>query len=92
MYSLKHLLNFVFSFILILLSSQSFSETITFKGLVLTDFWINKVIANNNVTRTVTWQRAEGASWSPDSPTNDLMRRAIFYTYKESLSLKTIFT
>lgn len=50
-------------------------------------YWQKNVaptIANNNVTRTVTWQRAEGASWSPDSPTNDLMRRAIFYTYKES--------
>ena len=50
MYSLKHLLNFVFSFILILLSSQSFSETISFKGLVLSDFWIKNVIANNNTT------------------------------------------
>ena len=50
MYSLKHLLNFFFSFILILLSSQSFSETISFKGLVLSDFWIKKVIANNNTT------------------------------------------
>ena len=50
MYSLKHLLNFVFSFIIILLSSQSFSETISFKGLVLSDFWIKKVIANNNTT------------------------------------------
>ena len=50
MYSLKYLLNFVFSFILILLSSQSFSETISFKGLVLSDFWIKKVIANSNTT------------------------------------------
>ena len=50
MYSLKHLSNFVFSFILILLSSQSFSETISFKGLVLSDFWIRKVVANNSST------------------------------------------
>ena len=50
MYSLKQLLNFVFLFILILLSSQSFSETISFKGLVLSNFWIKKVIANNNTT------------------------------------------
>ena len=50
MFLSKHSLNFVFLLILILSSSQSFSETISFKGLVLSDFWIKKVIANNNVT------------------------------------------
>ena len=50
MFSSKHSLNFVFLLILILSSSQSFSETISFKGLVLSDFWIKKVIANSNVT------------------------------------------
>ena len=50
MFSSKHPLNYVFLLIFILSSSQSFSETISFKGLVLSDFWIKKVIANNNVT------------------------------------------
>ena len=50
MFSSKHALNFLFLLTFILSSSQSFSETITFKGLVLSDFWIKKVIANNNVT------------------------------------------
>ena len=43
-------LKFLYLFTFILLTSQSFSETITFKGLVLSDFWIKKVIANNNIT------------------------------------------
>jgi|TARA_B100001094_G_scaffold166903_1_gene161533 hypothetical protein len=50
-------------------------------------FWQKNVaptIADNNVSRTVTWGRAAAASWSPDNPTNDLMRRAIFYSYKAS--------
>ena len=46
----KYVLKFLYLFTFILLSSQSFSETITFKGLVLSEFWIKKVIANNNVT------------------------------------------
>ena len=46
----KYVLKFLYLFTFILLSSQSFSETITFKGLVLSDFWIKKVIANNNIT------------------------------------------
>ena len=50
MVSPKYVLKFLYLFTFILLSSQSFSETITFKGLVLSDFWIKKVIANNNVT------------------------------------------
>ena len=50
MVSLKHLLKFLYLLTFILPSSQSFSETITYKGLVLSDFWIKKVIANNNVT------------------------------------------
>ena len=50
MFSSKYSLNFVPLLIFILLSSQSFSETIIFKGLVLSDFWIKKVIANNNIT------------------------------------------
>ena len=50
MFSSKQSLKFVFLLTFILTSSQSFSETITFKGLVLSDFWIKKVVANNNVT------------------------------------------
>ena len=50
MVSPKYVLKFFYLFTFILLSSQSFSETITFKGLVLSDFWIKKVIANNNIT------------------------------------------
>ena len=50
MFSSRHSLNILFLFIFNLLTSQSFSETITFKGLVLSEFWIKKVIANNNVT------------------------------------------
>ena len=50
MVSPKYVLKLLYLFTFILLSSQSFSETITFKGLVLSDFWIKKVIANNNVT------------------------------------------
>jgi len=50
MVSTKNVINFLYLFTFILLSSQSFSETITFKGLVLSEFWIKKVIANNNVT------------------------------------------
>ena len=50
MVSTKNVFKFLYLFTFILLSSQSFSETITFKGLVLSEFWIKKVIANNNVT------------------------------------------
>ena len=50
MVSPKYVLKFLYLFTFILLSSQSFSETIPFKGLVLSDFWIKKVIANNNIT------------------------------------------
>ena len=50
MVSTKNVIKFLYLFTFILLSSQSFSETITFKGLVLSEFWIKKVIANNNVT------------------------------------------
>ena len=50
MVSPKYVLKFLYLFTFILLSSQSFSETITFKGLVLSDFWIKKVIAYNNIT------------------------------------------
>ena len=46
----KYVLKFLYLFTFILFSSQSFSETINFKGLVLSDFWIKKVIANNNIT------------------------------------------
>ena len=49
MVSPKYVLKFLYLFTFILLSSQSFSETITFKGLVLSDFWIKKVIVNNNI-------------------------------------------
>ena len=42
MVSPKYVLKFLYLFTFILLSSQSFSETITFKGLVLSDFWIKK--------------------------------------------------
>ena len=47
MVSTKNVFKFLYLFTFILLSSQSFSETITFKGLVLSEFWIKKVIANN---------------------------------------------
>ena len=50
MVSTKNVFKFLYLFTFILLSSQSFSETITFKGLVLSDFWIKKVIAKNNIT------------------------------------------
>lgn len=50
MVSPKYILKFLYLFTFILLSSQSFSETISFKGLVLSEFWIKKVIANNNIT------------------------------------------
>ena len=50
MFSSKHFLNFLFLLFFILSSSKSFSETISFKGLILSDFWIKKVIANNNIT------------------------------------------
>ena len=50
MVSPKYVLKLLYLFTFILLSSQSFSETITSKGLVLSDFWIKKVIANNNIT------------------------------------------
>lgn len=45
---------------------------------------VSPLTINNNVNRTVIWGRADGASWSPDEPTGDLMRRAIFYTYKST--------
>ena len=50
MVSPKYVLKFLYLSTFIVLSSQSFSETITFKGLILSDFWIKKVIANNNIT------------------------------------------
>ena len=50
MFSSKHSLNFLFLLIVIFSSSQSISDTITFKGLVLSNFWIKKVIANSNTT------------------------------------------
>ena len=50
MVSPKYVSKLLYLFTFILLSSQSFSETITFKGLILSDFWIKKVIANNNIT------------------------------------------
>ena len=50
MFSSKHSLNFLFLLILIFLSSQSISDTINFKGLILSNFWIKKVIANSNTT------------------------------------------
>ena len=50
MVSPKYVSKLLYLFTFILLSSQSFSETITIKGLVLSDFWIKKVIANNNIT------------------------------------------
>ena len=50
MFSSRHSLNILFLFIFILSTSQSFSETISFKGLVLSNFWIKKVIANSKTT------------------------------------------
>lgn len=45
---------------------------------------VGPTIKDNNSNRTIIWGRANGASWSPDEPTGDLMRRAIFYSYKSS--------
>ena len=50
MISSRYSLNILFLFILILSTSQSFSETISFKGLVLSNFWIKNVIANSKTT------------------------------------------
>ena len=50
MFSSRHSLNILFIFIFILSTSQSFSETISFKGLVLSNFWIKNVIANSKTT------------------------------------------
>ena len=50
MFSSRHSLNILFLFIFNLLTSQSFSETISFKGLVLSNFWIKNVIANSKTT------------------------------------------
>ena len=50
MFSSRHSLNILFLFIFILSTSQSFSETISFKGLVLSNFWIKNVIANSKTT------------------------------------------
>ena len=50
MFSSRYSLNILFLFILILSTSQSFSETISFKGLVLSNFWIKNVIANSKTT------------------------------------------
>ena len=50
MVSPKYVLKFLYLFTFILLSSQSFSETISFKGLVLSNFWIKNVIANSKTT------------------------------------------
>ena len=50
MVSAKYVLKFLYLFTFILLYSKSFSETITFKGLILSDFWIKKVVANNDIT------------------------------------------
>ena len=53
MVSPKYVLKFLFLFTFILVSSQSFSETITFKGLVLSDFSkrieIHDMYIKNNV-------------------------------------------
>ena len=49
MFSSRHSLN-IFLFIFILSTSQSFSETISFKGLVLSNFWIKNAIANSKTT------------------------------------------
>ena len=50
MFSSRHSLNILFLFIFILSTSQCFSETISFKGLVLSNFWIKNVIANSKTT------------------------------------------
>ena len=50
MVSSKNVFKFLYLFTFILLSSQSYTETVTFKGLVLSEFWIKKVSANNNLT------------------------------------------
>ena len=50
MFSSRYSIKILFIFILILSTSQSFSETISFKGLVLSNFWIKDVIANSKTT------------------------------------------
>ena len=50
MFSSKYSLNFLFLLILIFSSSESISDTITFKGLILSNFWIKNVIANSKTT------------------------------------------
>ena len=50
MFSSRHSLNILFLFIFILSTSQSFSETISFKGLVLSNFWIKNLVANSKTT------------------------------------------
>ena len=54
MVSPKYVLNFLYLFTFILLSSQSFSETITFKGLVLSDFWIKKGLFKPKKSKNMT--------------------------------------
>ena len=50
MFSLKLSLNFLFLLVFILPSSICVAETISFKGLILSDYWIKNVISSTNTT------------------------------------------
>ena len=48
--SIKLLLNFIYTIILMTITSISFAETLNFKGLVIEDFWIKSSIGNHKIT------------------------------------------
>ena len=48
--SIKLLLNFIYTIILMTITSISFAETLNFKGLVIEDFWIKSSIGNHKMT------------------------------------------
>jgi len=50
------------------------------------DYWaknVSQYIENDQASRTAMWTRVGWASWSPENPPNDLLRRVIFYKVKE---------
>ena len=44
----KFRFNFIYTIILITITSTSFGETLNFKNLVIKDFWIKPSIGNHN--------------------------------------------
>ena len=48
--SIKLLLNFIYTIILMTITSISFAETLNFKGLVIEDFWIKSSIGSHKMT------------------------------------------